>query len=83
MGQDNNKANSLAVNDILTREMEIYRWRSDPNFNESVARVSFKSAFAQHQEDLYAEFLKMQEAKEYLEIYKFKEQLQKIPDIKD
>ncbi len=29
--------------------MKIYQWRSDPNFNQFVARVGFKSAFAQHQ----------------------------------
>lgn len=83
MGQENQKATSAPLNDILGREMEIYRWRSDPNFNEYVARVTFKSAFAQHQEDLYADFLKLQETKEYLEIYKFREQLQRIPDTKD
>jgi hypothetical protein len=83
MGQENNKAGRAPLTDILGREMEVYRWRSDPNFNEYVSRVSFKSAFAQHQEDLYTEFLRLQEGKEYLEIYKFKEQLQKIPDTKD
>lgn len=56
--------------------MAIYQWRADPNHNNFVARVAFKNAYTQKQEQKFAEFLREQEQENYLEIYKFKEEVE-------
>lgn len=43
--------------DILDRELKMYQWRANPNFNMHIARASFKSSSIQHQEELFVSFL--------------------------
>lgn len=60
--------------ELLERELKIYRWRADPNSNTHIPKVTFKSARSQKEEEKFAQFLKTQAEKEYLEIYKFQQQ---------
>jgi hypothetical protein len=52
--------------DLLNQELHIYKWRADPSHHSFVAKVTFKNAFAQHQEERFADFLRHQESKNYL-----------------
>ena len=38
----------------------MYQWRSDPNFNSNLPKVTFKSAAFQQQEEMFANFLHKQ-----------------------
>jgi hypothetical protein len=52
--------------DLLAKELRIYNWRADPNQSLYVPRVSFRNAQTYKQEMAFAEFLKLQEASDYL-----------------
>lgn len=62
--------------DLFSQQLNIYQWRANPNNNIFLARVTFKNAYTQKQELKFAEFLKQQEQENYLEIYRFKEEVQ-------
>lgn len=62
--------------DLFSQQLNIYQWRANPNNNTFLARVTFKNAYTQKQELKFAEFLREQEQENYLEIYKFKEEVQ-------
>ena len=80
MGQEiiSNSSCTNSEEDVLSRELSVYKWRADPHFNTHVARTSFKSASLQQQEELFAEFLAQQEKKEYLELFKFKQRINRV-----
>ena len=62
MGQTsfNCEAKPATPRDLLSQQLSIYQWRADPTHNYFVARVSFKNAYTQKQEQKFAEFLQRQ-----------------------
>jgi hypothetical protein len=78
MGQSslNCEAKPTTPRDLLSQQLSIYQWRADPTHNNCVARVAFKNAYTQKQEQKFAEFLQRQDHDNYLEIYKFREEVQ-------
>jgi hypothetical protein len=62
MGQTsfNCEAKPATPRDLLSQQLSIYQWRADPTHNNFVARVSFKNAYTQKQEQKFAEFLQRQ-----------------------
>jgi hypothetical protein len=55
------EAQPTTPRDLLSQQLNIYQWRANPNNNNFVSRVTFKNAYAQQQQQKFAEFLRRQD----------------------
>jgi hypothetical protein len=60
--------NNSTAKDFMSHEIKIYKWRSDPNCNTHLPKVTFKDALSYKQQEAYIQFMMLNSQKDAIEI---------------